>query len=261
MAARYGRAQQLLDQAAALAGSDPSERASILLVHGMCLTDTGRYAESIDLLEDSVNFAADSGDAKRQLYCLSWLGRVQLLHGEFGAARQTLRHALALSRSTGWTWSTALPESFLGEVEIHEGNLQTAGSTLEHALAIACQVGDTCFESLSLRALGLLEAAHGNREQALTRLDQARMCQVTTPDYTWSLAYTLDALCTVAVDHDLDAAAWINDLESIGGRTGMREFVARAYLHRAHHGDTAAIHTARLMSADIDNPRLHGLLT
>ena len=261
MAAQYGRAQQLLGQAASLAGPDPAQRAAILLLQGICLTDVGKYTESIDLLADSVKLAAAAGDGKRQVYCLSWLGRAQLLRGELASARQTLEHAVARARSAGWTWSTALPESFLGEVEIQEGNLAAARRTLEHALAMACQVEDACFESLAARGLGLLEEACGNAETAEAWLKQAWMCTITIPDYTWSTAYTLDALCTVAVRHNVDAVSgWVNDLESLGGRTGMREFVARAYLHRASLGAEGALETARLLAAEIDNPALHRLL-
>ena len=261
MAAHYGRAQQLLGQAASLAGPHPAERAAILLLQGICLTDVGKYAESIDLLECSAKLAAAAGDDKRQVYCLSWLGRAQLLRGELAAARQALEHAVARARSASWTWSTALPESFLGEVEIQEGNLAAAGPTLEHALAMACQVGDACFESLAARGLGLLEEARGNAETAKAWLKQARMCTITIPDYTWSTAYTLDALCTVAVRHNMDAVSgWVNDLESLAGRTGMREFLARAYLHRASLGAEGALQTASLLAAEIDNPALHRLL-
>jgi hypothetical protein len=87
------------------------------------------------------------------------------------------------------------------------------------------------------------------------------MHTIATPDYTWSTAYTLDALCSVAMRHNVYAAShWINDLESLGGRTGMREFVARAYRHRANLGAEGALETARQLAAEIDNPALHQLL-
>lgn len=262
MAARYDRAQQLLSRAASLAGPDPVERAAVLLIQGMCLTDVGRYRESIDLLIDSIELAEDGGDGKRLVYSLTWLGRARLLRGELGAARQALERALTLGRSERWIWVTPLPEAFLGEVEIREGNLEAAGRALEHSFAMACQVGDPCFESLSARSIGLLEAARGDAEAAVARLKEARMRLLTTPDYTWSMAYALDALCSVAVRHGAEGASlWIHDLESLGARTGMREFVARAYLHQARLGDDSAIEAAKLMAAEIDNPALHELLT
>ncbi len=54
--------------------------------------------------------------------------------------------------------------------------------------------------------------------------------------------------------------AWTNDLERLAAATGMREFVARAYLHRARLGDASAIDAARVLAEDIDNRLLHDLV-
>jgi DNA-binding SARP family transcriptional activator len=261
MAAHYGRAQQQLSRAASLAESDVEERAAISLVLGMCLTDLGRYGESIDVLEDSVELAAESGGGKQLVYSLSWLGRAWLLRGEFAVARRMLERAMALVQAESWIRVTALPESLLGEVEIHDGRLAAAGQALEHAFAMACRVGDLCFESLAARGLGILDAARGDVDAAVTRLRDARLRLATAPDYTWSMAYVLDALCSVAVGHGVEGALdWVNDLESMGGRTGMREFVAHAYLYRARLGEVGAIESARHLAAEIDNPALDALL-
>ena len=40
----------------------------------------------------------------------------------------------------------------------------------------------------------------------------------------------------------------------------LREFVARAYLHRAQLGDASAIDAARVLAEDIDNRLLHDLV-
>jgi hypothetical protein len=154
-----------------------------------------------------------------------------------------------------------LPESFLGEVEMLQGNMEAAGHALEHAFAMACRVGDVCFESLAARGLSLLEARRGEMDAAVQRLENARIQVFAAPDYTWSMAYVLDALCSTAVERRIEAAAgWINDLELLGGHTGMREFVARAYLHRTQLGDENALEAARLIATEIDNPHLHALL-
>ena len=56
------------------------------------------------------------------------------------------------------------------------------------------------------------------------------------------------------------APAWTNDLERLAATTGMREFVARAYVHRAGLGDAGAIEAARVLAENIDNPLLHDLV-
>jgi tetratricopeptide (TPR) repeat protein len=231
------------------------------MIAGMCSTDVGRYDQSLELLENSVKLAQTCANGRQLAYSLSWLGRARLLRRELGEARRSLERALSVCRSQGWLWITALPESFLGEVEMLQGNMEAAGHTLEHAFAMACQVGDVCFESLAARALGLLEARRGDMDAAVQRLENTRIQVFAAPDYTWSMAYVLDALCATAVEARTGpAAGWINDLESLGGHTGMREFVARAYLHRTQHGDENALEAARLIATEIDNPHLHALL-
>lgn len=129
--------------------------------------------------------------------------------------------------------SIALPESFLGEVELLEENLDAAERALEHALAMACRLGDLCFEALATRALSLLQVRRGEPDLAVSRLQQARANAFANPDYIWSTSYVLDALCQVASECAAEAAGhWIGELESLGGQTGMREFVAHAYLRR-----------------------------
>lgn len=43
----------------------------------------------------------------------------------------------------------------------------------------------------------------------------------------------------------------------MAARTGMRELLVRAMLHRAHLGASDALEVAATLMADIDNPALH----
>jgi hypothetical protein len=110
---------------------------------------------------------------------------------------------------------------------------------------------------MACRGFGILEAKANRREQALTLLDDAlaRCTRVANP-YQWVHGWILDAACEVAGDDDR-AARWIEQLESLAARTGMRELVIRAYVHRARRGDPAAAQTARALATDIANPALH----
>ena len=84
-----------------------------------------------------------------------------------------------------------------------------------------------------------------------------RSCGATPDAYLWAQGYALDALCSVAIEHGArNAARWVTDLESLAARTGMRELLARAYLHRCRLGDDAALVAARLLVDEIDNPAL-----
>jgi hypothetical protein len=59
-------------------------------------------------------------------------------------------------------------------------------------------------------------------------------------------------MCSIG-HRDERVAGWIDELESLASRTGMRELLLRAYLHRAHRGDARARAAAHLLSPEIDN--------
>lgn len=56
------------------------------------------------------------------------------------------------------------------------------------------------------------------------------------------------------------AVQWIEELEAIAARAGMRELLVRATLHRATMGEAGALDVARSLTAGIDNPALAGEL-
>jgi hypothetical protein len=72
--------------------------------------------------------------------------------------------------------------------------------------------------------------------------------------------YCLDALCSVALEQGRgEVTRWIDDLQALAARTGMRELVARAYTHRGRLGDRAAAEAAQVLAAEVDNPALRRL--
>ena len=258
LAARYGRAETWLKQALPLAADDHAEQAAIHFVLGMGLTEAGRYGESMGHLRQSLELADQCGDAQRHVLALAMLGKAHLLRRELTEARADLQRALEIARSEGWTWVIPWPETYLGEVEFAEGNIDRAAEMFEHAFALGCQMGDPCFESKSGAGLGLIDAKRGNLESAITRLQDARMRLVRTPDHAWTMACALDALCSVAVEHHVPGASkWVDDLESLTSRTDMRELLVHSYVHRFHLGDDASLEVARVMSREVDNPYLH----
>ena len=64
----------------------------------------------------------------------------------------------------------------------------------------------------------------------------------------------------VAVEHRAEGALrWIDELEAITARRGIRELLLRATLYRARLGEPGAIEAARSLAAQIDNPALDDL--
>ncbi|MGH2730239.1 MAG: SARP family transcriptional regulator, partial [Actinomycetota bacterium] len=161
----------------------------------------------------------------------------------------------------GWMWLIPWPEAYLAEGELAAGNVEGADEVAEHAFALACEVKDPCFQAKAERTIGMVAAARGRPEIAIERLESARMRLVRYPDSTWLMGYILDGLCSVAVAAELpQSRGWINDLESLAGRTGMRELLSRAYLHRHGLGEKSALEAAWVLARDIDNPYLHDVI-
>lgn len=261
LAGRYGRAEILLKRARELSEGDVKEEAASLSVLGVCLTDVARYQESIDHLHRSLELSRSAEDDKRTAFTLTFLGRAHILRRELDLALPLLRESLELVEATAWIGFRAFPESMMGELHLLQGELEPASEILEHAFALGYRLSDACYECAAATGLGRLELARGNRTAAIERLEDARMRLVLRPDYVFLEAQALESLCSVAVKEGHPSATkWINDLESIAGRTGMRELLARSYLHRSRAGEASALEVARVVAADIDNLALSALL-
>jgi hypothetical protein len=104
------------------------------------------------------------------------------------------------------------------------------------------------------RGLGLLDRATGRSAEAVGwMLDgRSRILRIAHP-YQWIHGWVLDGLCQVGSGDDR-AGGWIEQLDALASRTGMRELLLRAYLHRARRGDRGARDAATLLGAEIDNP-------
>jgi len=92
-------------------------------------------------------------------------------------------------------------------------------------------------------------------------VDAPRLCRRLPDTYLWIEAYALDALCALAVEHRAEAAMrWIDELEVMTARRGMRELLLRAMLYRARVGEPGALDAAGLLAGQIDNPANERLL-
>jgi cell division inhibitor SulA len=184
------------------------------------------------------------------------------LRDELDQAEETLEQACRLSRSERWTAFIACPESLAAEVWVRKGDVGRAGETFEHAFALACQVNDACWEAYGARGLGLLRAGRGDLDGSIELMEGAlTRCARQRDIHLWLRAYVLDALCAVATaaGHPT-AAAWVTDLGSLAGRSGMRELSVHSYLYRRDLGDPSAIDAARVLAVGIENPHLHELI-
>lgn len=260
--ARYGRARAWLDQALDAAADDVAEQGATRTVLGICHSDTGQYAEALTQLEVAVALAEEAADGRQVAFAASFLGRAQLLIGDVPRARRTLERSVRTAQAEGWTSLVPWPESMLGSCMLAEGDVDGAAETFEHAFALGCHLGDPCWEGMGARGIGLVHADRGAIEEAIDWLDDARTrCMRVGDAYRWVQVYCEDALCEVATTYGVDGyAQWIDELERHAARADMRDFVARAYVHRHRGGDPSALAAAAVLAAQVDSAALYQIL-
>jgi DNA-binding SARP family transcriptional activator len=261
--AHYERAEESLANAAEFAAGNDEELAWVDLIRGACRHDVGDYAAAAELLPSAVARSSRLASGQPLAQALTLLGRFHLLRGEFDDALEVLDRALREIEARGMTAFVPWPESFRGELDLVLGDVASAEARFEHAFALGCQVGDPCWESISLRGLGLVAAARGDLTRALELLvDAPKLCRRLPDTYLWIEAYALDALCAVALEHRAAATQqWIDELEAIAARRGIRELLLRAIVYRARLGEPGAFAAACSLAAQIDNPALGALLS
>jgi DNA-binding SARP family transcriptional activator len=260
--ARYDRAEATLTDAAELAVESDEELAWMDVIRGSCRSDVADYAAADVLLRAAVERADGTGSAHLTAFARTMLGRLHLLRGERDDARRVLDETLAYVAARGLTAFQPWPQSFRAEIDLLAGDVDTAEERFEHAFALGCQVGDPCWESVAARGLGLVAAERGDLARALELLVEApRLCRRLPDTYRWIEAYSLDALCSVALAAGVEGGGrWIDELEALAARHGMLELLARATIYRARLDEPGALEAARSLVAQIDNPVLAELL-
>jgi tetratricopeptide (TPR) repeat protein len=262
LAGRRQTAEAWLAKASALAETD-DQLAAIGGVRGVNATDMGDYPTALRHLQDSVERAGRAANHRQQVWSLAFLGRAHRLRDERSQAAAALAASLELAREQRWMAFLPWPQALKGELELRAGHLDAAGDELERSWALACQLGDPCWEGMAARGLGLLHASRSDHATSTAWLAEAdTRCNRVTDRYQWVSAYVLDAGAAAALDRHDQAAArrQVDALASLAARGGMRELVVRAHLHRSRLGDPAALASARLLAAGIDNPALAQLL-
>jgi DNA-binding SARP family transcriptional activator len=260
-AGRGPSAGRWLTRATELAeGND--ELCAVLGVRGMALSDRAHYGAALDLLNRSVARAERCGRRRQAAWSLSLIGRVHILRGELSLAVPALDESLALVAAERWTAFRPWPEALRAETSLLMGRPDQAADRLDHAFRLACQLGDPCWEAMGARLTGLLEAAAGNTAKAREQLADALVRATRVSDaYAWVHAHVLDSSAALAVEIGAqDAAEVVDNLAELAERCGLRELVVRAHVHRGRLGVSGALESARLLSAEIDNPTLEVLV-
>lgn len=261
--AEYPRAQVWLRAALDLADdADTLEVSRIRSVIATAHSDVGLHDHAEREYLAAIELARKAHHGRQTAWALTCLGRSHLLRDRLDEAEDTLTEARDLVRAERWTAFLPYPEALLAEVWVRRGRVDLAEEAFEHAFTLGCSVDDACWEAYSVRGLGLLTAASGDLARAMELMEDAlTRCLRQRDTHRWIRAYVMDALCAVATAaHHPRAAAWITDLGSLAGRSGMREFSVNAYRYRWETGETDALDAARTLSMAVENDHLHRLL-
>jgi tetratricopeptide (TPR) repeat protein len=260
-AGRRQRAEEWLIRAERLAVDDVG-RAAVLAIRGMNLSDMAQYGAALETLERSVDWAERGGSRRQAAWSRGHIGRLHLLRGDTGLARDVLDAVLEVVRAERWMVYAPWPECFRAEVDRAEGRPDLARDRFTRAFALSCQVADPCWEGVAARGQGLLDADDGDPVGALEWLMEAdTRCLRWADPYQWVHAYVLDATCQVAVDSGSPrAGAWVDELTEVAARSAMQELVVRAHVHAARLGRDGAAAAARDAAATVDNPLVTSLV-
>lgn len=260
--ARYDRAELWLTEALTMASGSPALLAKATTYLGSVTSDRGDYPRAIALLDEGVSRSRAVSDPRREAYALSMRGRVDLICGRLDEAASHLTAAVGLAEGDHWLSFLPWPQALLGEVHLAGGDLPLAASTLEQAFARACQMGDPCWEGMAARGRALVAEARGETDRAFAALHDARARGKRRADpYVWLDVYILDALCDLGRRHEHpETRSWVDAMQELASKTGMKELTVRAMLHSAALGGAGDAPAAAMLASGIENPALQARL-
>lgn len=260
--ARYSRAELWLTDALDLAGDAVAVQAKASTYLGCVASDRGDYPRATSLLTTAVQLCEQAGEPRMEAFARSMIGRLHLLLGDLAAAADELDAAVELAETDHWLAFLPWPQAHRGEVQLRLGDVDGASALLEQAFARACRLGNPCWEGTAARGLARVADVRGDADRAFDILADAsaRSTRLADP-YVWLAAYLLDARCEVGRRHGHpDLPAWVERMQELTSRTGMRELAVRSLLHGAALGKDGDAEAASMLAAGVDNPELVALL-
>jgi DNA-binding SARP family transcriptional activator len=251
--ARYDRAELWLTDAMERADGSPAVLAKAMTYLGCVASDRSDYDEASIKLQEAVRLSRAAADPRREAFALAMLGRVSLFRDDVDVAAEQLDASIVLAEHTHWLAFLPWPQALRGQVQLARADPAGASPLLQQAFARACQLGDPCWEGMSARGLALVAEATGDTDRAFRVLSDARVrCNRLSDPYVWLDGYILEAQCELGRRHGHpDTRRWIETLQELAARTGMRGLAARSLLHGAALGNEGDAAAAALLITDV----------
>jgi DNA-binding SARP family transcriptional activator/predicted ATPase len=154
----------------------------LLIWQAHFLDRRGQGLAAIDLLEQAMPLAEQSGDVRAQSECHSMLGALLPHRGQFALAQQHQEQAVAAFRTLGDDLRLALALTRLGVLHWRRGSTSDAQAYLEEALTLQQRVQNRLGMAKILRAMGGVAFAQQQFDRALQHAQQARTIYASVGD-------------------------------------------------------------------------------
>jgi class 3 adenylate cyclase/tetratricopeptide (TPR) repeat protein len=218
--------QRYLDQAVALADSEPQTQAELLERAGRLAYQAGSTTEARERLEQAISLHKQQGDVRLAARAGVALADIDVSDGRHEEAVKRLEEALAALEPAGPSGELAATLAQLGRIQALIGALQPAVATLERALQLAeaLALDEVLIQALTSRGVVLLfEGRHVEArlllEGALARADAGAFHAA-----WWRAANNLTAMLQDA-DHYEEALALGDRMEVQARKRGDRELL------------------------------------
>ena len=171
---RRGRAEEaepLLRRAVEMAGrvDAPLVRAESTQTLAVCLSQLGRSADGLEMIEEAFRLAKENGEFSNLMRCYNNLpSTVADLGSDLPRAEAVLREGLELAQRAGARNNEAWLTGSLGDMLFRVGKLNEAEALQRRAVELAVEVGDEPLHGMRLTALAAALVFRGKLDEAET---------------------------------------------------------------------------------------------
>lgn len=165
--------QKALTSAQALPDQETAEpRKRIHLALGELLISTGQYDAAHDHLRAALALAHSQGDVESQARCYRWYGRSHELRGEYALALSWLDKGFAVVEGRGSSEEAEL-SLIAGLINIRQGKYDEALALCRRSLQVGLTLDDAAIRARTYNLMGIVDRRRGDSAAAIERFSQS----------------------------------------------------------------------------------------